>query len=882
MIILLATDGKYSRGNDFPMFTIPLKMEGATSQSLEDFQWWAYSSDFKKWLDKNPSEWVADSEEMPKYGDISEIIRESLGGSGYSMQKALREANEYPVEGRVSKFGDFISDAVFEDASNVKAEEEKTVKLHFAYNKLDADGKLDNEFLVKSQTAGNPKAVFLCLEDQESGANLIETLDAYKMMPLEIENKNSKFRLFEISDRKLMGKVDDDSTGPSLAKDALNNGIKVATYAVAGTAIFAGAKAVGSAFALRRGWKAIKFLRTGNQGPKSTKGLRMLVNAKNGIKGLWGAINPMKAISFWGKVGKAGVEGARLQKALGNMQNAGIVAKSLGMVKGFITGAKAVGGAAKAAELTNPVGWALLAINAVGSTWNWYSGNQAPRFGNVDDFAKGSFDPKEIKIGVPITICWSQPAGGWGMAVDFLFNNETRTTMELVKISDNGGKSIFILTQINSKEVQKQIAQYDLTLVSFDNSDVIERGFLDNEDLDFQILSVEKDLNALFNYQGSCDWELFESEFDASSGTLLVSDPNAPEEYEFHFSDSEDNIINVVGKKVTTEELSKYSSDDLNRIFGVTMSKETESKIKTGEQKSVDDKAETEKAEVNDSLNTSHFSDLLESQVITKFSDFKKQAYSVLEEENVQTETISGNSEEGSEDIDSKGSQMIDLTSKQKSGPAEIAVYIVTERDYADPSLRGKYETGDFTNFLIDPTDWEVKNGASIEIDPNTDEILEESKRGLYTYVEKKEEVKPSVKGDIQDADDTKVKDEDKEKEAETKKDDYYINANSNDINIKSKKNSTVVRDAQLAGGVNLFDTILTTRDKEALKIENWKTITFAKEIFDNRGDAIEVKFKNKYAPFGDKSRKYRATDGEAFELAKRFVEQTKDRIKFE
>jgi hypothetical protein len=452
----------------------------------------------------------------------------------------------------------------------------------------------------------------------------------------------------------------------------------------------------------------------------------------------------------------------------------------------------------------------------------------------------------------------------------------------LVKISDNGGKSIFILTQINSKEVQKQIAQYDLTLVSFDNSDVIERGFLDNEDLDFQILSVEKDLNALFNYQGSCDWELFESEFDASSGTLLVSDPNAPEEYEFHFSDSEDNIINVVGKKVTTEELSKYSSDDLNRIFGVTMSKETESKIKTGEQKSVEDKVEAEKAEVNDSLNTSHFSDLLESQVITKFSDFKKQAYSVLEEENAQTKTISGNSDEGSEDIDSKGSQMIDLTSKQKSGPAEIAVYIVTERDYADPSLRGKYETGDFTNFLIDPTDWEVKNGASIEIDPNTDEILEESKRGLYTYVEKKEEVKPSVKDDVQDADPSKVKDGEKEKEPGIKKDDYYINANSNDINIKSKKNSTVVRDAQLAGGVNLFDTILTTRDKEALKIENWKTITFAKEIFDNRGDAIEVKFKNKYAPFGDKSRKYRATDGEAFELAKRFVEQTKDRIKFE
>ena len=85
-----------------------------------------------------------------------------------------------------------------------------------------------------------------------------------------------------------------------------------------------------------------------------------------------------------------------------------------------------------------------------------------------------------------------------------------------------------------------------------------------------------------------------------------------------------------------------------------------------------------------------------------------------------------------------------------------------------------------------------------------------------------------------------------------------------------------------MPGGVNLFDTILTTRDKEALKIENWKTITFAKEFFDDKGDTTEVKFKNRYAAFGDKTRKYRVTDGEAFELAKRFVDQTKDRIKYE
>jgi hypothetical protein len=430
--------------------------------------------------------------------------------------------------------------------------------------------------------------------------------------------------------------------------------------------------------------------------------------------------------------------------------------------------------------------------------------------------------------------------------------------MELVKVADVNGKSVFILTQINAKEVQKQIAEYDITLISFDNSDVVDRGFFDNEDLDFQMLSLKKDLNSLQNYQGSCDWNVFENEYKEASPVLLIADPDAPEEYEFHFSDSDDNILNVVGKKVSTEELSSYSDEEIARKFGVNVSKETENRIKKeGQEK-------PKEGEVSDSLKTLPFSDLLESKVISKFSDFKKMGDPVLEDE-------------------SESSQMISLTPKQKSGPLEVAMYIVTERDYANPELRGKYETGNFTNFLLDSKDWKAKNGDPVDIDPDTDEELEDSKRGLYKYVEQKEEiVKPVVKDEVQDADDEDGKEKEKEKEPEVKKDDYYITVDPKDVNIKDKKRSTVIRDTSMSGGINLFDTILTARDKEALKIENWKTVTFAKEIRDNRGDITEVKFRNKYAPFGDKSRKYRVTDGEAFELAKRFVEQTKDRIKYE
>lgn len=110
--------------------------------------------------------------------------------------------------------------------------------------------------------------------------------------------------------------------------------------------------------------------------------------------------------------------------------------------------------------------------------------------------------------------------------------------------------------------------------------------------------------------------------------------------------------------------------------------------------------------------------------------------------------------------------------------------------------------------------------------------------------------------------------------------DDYYITVNSHDINIKSKNSSTVIIDNN--GGVNLYDKILSEQEKEALKIENWKTISYAKCYKNNRGDVIEVKLKNKYASIGDKSRHYQFMDGEAFELAKRYVHEAKERLRYD
>ena len=256
MIILLGKDGKYSMGNDFPIFAIPLEMEGATNQSLEDYQWWAYSSDFRKWLEKNPKQWVADSEDTSKYSEISQLIREYFETNSYPN---LTESNH--SDGRVLKFEDYLSnfEPVYEDESSDAEAEKKTVKFHFAYNKLLSEGKLDTEFSVAAQKEGDEKAVFLSAED-EQGENIMGTLDAYKMSPLKGGNTSSKFTLFEIKDRKLAGPLDEKADGSTIFKDALQTGVKAAAYSAAALVIWTGVKYAGGAFAARAAWRKLSTL----------------------------------------------------------------------------------------------------------------------------------------------------------------------------------------------------------------------------------------------------------------------------------------------------------------------------------------------------------------------------------------------------------------------------------------------------------------------------------------------------------------------------------------------------------------------------------------------------------------------------------------------
>jgi len=221
------------------------------------------------------------------------------------------------------------------------------------------------------------------------------------------------------------------------------------------------------------------------------------------------------------------------------------------------------------------------------------------------------------------------------------------------------------------------------------------------------------------------------------------------------------------------------------------------------------------------------------------------------------------------------------LSSKQKSSPARVSVYLVTDKEYANPELRGKYETGDFTNFIVSDDSLLAKDGDPIEVSINSDEILENTKFGIYTYSEEKDDSETSVEPSAPSKLDSEKPKKEEGTETNRKEDEDYIKVDQDDVSIKNKKRSTIIRDKDVEGGVNLLDKLISPDDKRILKIDNWDSITTAKEFFNNKGEVIAVKIWNKNAEFGDRKRKYKIVDGQPFEIAKKFVEEAKNRVKY-
>jgi hypothetical protein len=159
--------------------------------------------------------------------------------------------------------------------------------------------------------------------------------------------------------------------------------------------------------------------------------------------------------------------------------------------------------------------------------------------------------PGTILDGDAITICWTQSSGN-GWFADILWNSDTRTTMDLIKLGNFGGKSVFLLVQINSKEYDAILKSKEMILLSFEENRKFERGIFDNDDLEFEMASIEKGQNVVSTiFQGYCTWEEMDGAYRGADTDFITTPDNAPDKYSFHYKSPEDGKdINVVGKLI--------------------------------------------------------------------------------------------------------------------------------------------------------------------------------------------------------------------------------------------------------------------------------------------------------------------------------------------
>lgn len=922
MNIILPKSGKYKIGDEFPMISIPTDLSelNPEKKTFDDFQWWAESSEFKKWLDKNKRSWVADSEEMSKYGStLTDLIKENTGYYNFGS-----DTNESDV----LSFDEY--DAINEYADPTISDEAKIgIKFRYAYNKLKADGKLKDITSVDSDLPnGIEKAVFVSMDDPETKTSIDETLKAFKMVGLP-GSADSKVKIVSIKESLPGGPVDPDTNMQQLIGDMLKTAGEYAAIGAGVGVTWAILRRTGYSLAGVYALKKISDLAPSAAGGASvarTGGA--LGKAGSFVKKIGtGAIGKIKVLGSglvdlakFKNIANAGREAYKFGKtSIATTKRLSTGMRALNLVKatgrGGISGATKIAskaGAGSVAKWIPFVGEVLLAIDAIGSTFNWFSDNQAPKWTEIEDTiapGKGNkeFDPGKIADGTEITICWRQPAGtGLGIATSFLYNNDTRTTAQLFKVgkSKDGSSSIFILTAINSKEYQKALSNHAAVLVSIKNGPInaqegvlntITRAF-DNEDMDVEVAYMDEPekIASSFNFMGICDWTTLIEYYDNASDQYIVSDGDAPETYEYYYQTTQNDYVNAAGKLLTDEQLGSKSSTDIQEMFASGNKKVNNTKPKKEEKDEKEDtkdldkfkekKGATGSSNVNDSENNRDLwltpmvnESNKKGLVIRKFAEFED----VLEYVN-----SAGKLPEYPQLNENEGEDTLILTNEEASGPAKVAVYVITDIEYANPADR-KYAASDtgYKYFIIGPDDFDAKEGSSIEVGVSTVETLIDPRRGVYEYKEKEKEeekvkTEPEVnpEPDKKDDEDTDAGDD----ENTPNKDDYFITADPDDISIKNRKNATVIRDKNFKGGINIVDEFLTDKEKEVLGIPTWKAVTLAKTFMNGQGEVIKVKLKNRYAPMFNTVKTYEVQDGEAFQIAKKFAKEVEDRIKFQ
>jgi hypothetical protein len=789
MIVLFKKGETYKSGGVFPVISLPVEAQGE-KKDFNDFQWWAPTDKWNSWLKSHPKSWQAESEETEK--DFRKRLYESLVKEGEIDTKVLDFSSfNSLLEADAKGSGSSVKVSSAEQPS--ESEKKNYTKFVFAYNKLKEGGKIKEDLNTSSLKKGEEYAIIWDLPGND-GSPVVETRQAYKSKIITELNNGI---LVKIDESIPFGKFEEGS-------DAGNTLLKIAGF---GAQILAG------------GLTAVAAI---GGGIWATKSIASRLAARKSING---------GVSWLSRIVGGGAEKAVASSAPSASANAaaatelelatGVGAESLGtagateVAVGAAVPAAAEGGAgagALAAAESNPVGWiitaAVVAAGTIQRLINWTSDAQAPRLGEIEDegWARDSFAPGTIPDGEAITICWTQDAGN-NWFTDILWNEDTRTTMDLIKLGNFKGRSIFLMVQINSKEYDAVLKSKEMVLLSFDQNAKFERGYFDNDDLEFEMITVEKgESNNIIStiFEGYCSWEEMEGAYRGADDTFVGVPDNAPDEYSFHYKFGKgDKDINVTGTLI--KDIGSLDVMKTTFVAGKPAPNESVSAFKLG----IDWKK------------------ISESDGVLSFSDFSKLPLTA-----VPTFEAEGDETSATKTDPEKENKYLTQTEK-------IAAYEVTSIEFADKALEGQ-QLPDLKTFIVPNNYLEATDNEEIVVQPVQDVTLKYPRRGTIAVESEAapEPVpvgatgEPEVEGGVPvevTTDEVKIKYKD----------------NPDVLNKVGIDDSTKIKDKDREDKIKFLDMI-TPEEKKDLGIEDWDWIKKVKIYKDGKtGEPYLIKFKS-------------------------------------
>jgi hypothetical protein len=884
-----------SEENIFPLMNLPLSMEGEEME-LNDFQWWSYTDKWKKWLDANPREWQAESEDR-RYKKAKVLLESATNFSNPIYDYVGNQIKNLVSGNRVQTFSSYINEASGEEDINSEVLR-KFQKLNAAIQKLIKDGELKSDLSVEELPDDVPQAVVVDFFDAdgqpvETSRSALRLTKKYEVGELILCEMDYTIPAGEVTDPEdLMDKTLEYAKDAAIAITAMGAGY-LALTAVGG--IFTTWTLAKTGYGIYR-WARPSSLASRVAGRGGLATLKNFATKLVAGRGATALANAGRVVLPSGAFVQGGL--AYSTNATGNVLLRGAAAQSVkaAAARGAATAAAVGGraaasgaaGAAVAAEASNPVGWILLAVQVVGSginqLWNWYSDKQAPRYQEVDDFAYGSFYPKNIPVGRSITVCWTSDGGasGWDVFIDILTmsKDDTRTTMELVKIGESAGRSVFVLLQVNSEMLQKIVTDNNIVMFSFANSDKFERGTFDNDDLEFQIAAIPDiaEFTIGTSLVGYCDWKLLEKTYGKAPDYPMCVPKDALEKYRFNYADSDGKRINTQGTLLTETQIQDLDLAEVMPIPG-------EGSLSSA---SVTESIKNEILSESEALSFNEFNALakLSEERSKKYQDLKNEVEDEIKKElgiKVAPEdepVVKADPEEKEAEAEVEEAPEVPTygadTWEEEYGGVELAsvdpnewgqypviVYKVDSIEFVDPNETG--EAGDYKYFVVDETSIKPADGDPILVEVTSLDAVETPRFGFADYVAPPE---PEEEEDAEEETEVEISTPDGEE------------MTMDDLVVKTRKNSTVLRDKDARGGTNPLEEFGSEELKRDLGISDWDNITYAKVRYDREHEPQRIILKNNLAKIGDRKRVIKKGQL-GFDAALRFATKLEAAIKY-